>query len=194
MAAGMTVAGISGREHGSGSKRSFPRRISARCRCHPPPSVAPPFARQPAAEHGHGAEPPVRLSHAVTRLPADHVELGLQFRGKSWPECHRMVRFFSRNFDIGRDVCIPWCLIGCSADCVIAGSQGLDLIDLLGPRSLETTSLGSLFGDSHFLVGLVLEGTLLPRWPCPSPLTGAWGLAFAELNLVLLAIRRLISS
>ena len=28
----MTVAGISGREHGSGSKRSFPRRISARCR------------------------------------------------------------------------------------------------------------------------------------------------------------------
>ena len=63
MAAGMTVAGISGREHGSGSKRSFPRRISARCRCHPPPSVAPPFARQPAAEHGHGAEPPVRLSH-----------------------------------------------------------------------------------------------------------------------------------
>ena len=43
MAAGMTVAGISGREHGSGSKRSFPRRISARCRCHPPPSAAPPF-------------------------------------------------------------------------------------------------------------------------------------------------------
>ena len=32
MAAGMTVAGISGREHGSGSKRSFPRRISARCK------------------------------------------------------------------------------------------------------------------------------------------------------------------
>ena len=32
MAAGMTVAGISGREPGSGSKRSFPRRISARCR------------------------------------------------------------------------------------------------------------------------------------------------------------------
>jgi hypothetical protein len=25
-------SGISGREHGSGSKRSFPRRISARCR------------------------------------------------------------------------------------------------------------------------------------------------------------------
>ena len=33
MAAGMTVAGISGREHGSGSRRSFPGRISARCRC-----------------------------------------------------------------------------------------------------------------------------------------------------------------
>lgn len=37
MAAGVTAAGISGREHGSGSKRSFPRRISARCRCHLPP-------------------------------------------------------------------------------------------------------------------------------------------------------------
>ena len=34
MAAGKIVAGISDREHGSGFKRSFPRRISARCRCH----------------------------------------------------------------------------------------------------------------------------------------------------------------
>jgi len=32
MAAGMTVAGISGREHGSGSKRNFQGRVSARCK------------------------------------------------------------------------------------------------------------------------------------------------------------------
>ena len=44
MAAGMTVAGISGREHGSESKRNFPRRISAQFR----------FSRSVAREAGDG--------------------------------------------------------------------------------------------------------------------------------------------
>ena len=41
MAAGMTLALPAGREHGSGSKRSFPRRISARCRCLMSPACKP---------------------------------------------------------------------------------------------------------------------------------------------------------
>ena len=36
--------------------------------------------------------------------------------------------------------------------------MGAETFDPLGPRSPETMSLGSLFGDAHFLVGLVLEG------------------------------------
>ena len=41
---------------------------------------------------------------------------------------------------------------------------------------------------------LRIERLADPRWPCPSPVTGGVGLALAELNFVLLVMRRLISS